>query len=175
MSVPTKSYGQASDRSPPPPFAKPRPLGATCYESLITRMPQIIITYKTYTTTFPRLSEEEFTGFQSVARNNPTKKVFPEKSFAEFLIEFYFEFRLSFILMLGLGILLGFLELEHFLILAFVPLFLWLILGGIVSILNFTDNYRYCNKYLLALNEKLLEFKTYEEYLYFHTFESAKY
>lgn len=138
-------------------------------------MPQIIITYKTYTTTFPRLSEEVFTGLQSVIKNDPSKKVFPEKSFVEFLIEFYFEFRLSFILMIGLGIIIGLFELEHFLILAFVPLILWLILGGLVSVLNFVENYRYSNKYILKLNERFLEFNTYEDYLYFHTFESSKY
>ena len=137
-------------------------------------MASLIIRYKTYTTTFPRLSSEEFAEMQAIIQKEPDNHFFPIKNNYTLIQALFKEFSFTFILMLFFGIVLGLFEIKNLFIFLFIPLILWLLLGGLSTLTNFIEDYRSGKRYLDELNNRFPYFINYEDYLYFHKFESLK-
>lgn len=137
-------------------------------------MPQIIIRYKRYSFNYPVLSEEEFFQIKAILEVDPEFECFPTKNLYEYLLALYDEFKISIGIAIAIGILIGCFDTREFLELLFVPLILWLLLGGMFSIINFTNNIIGYNKYYSKLQLQFLKFETYEQYLYFRKFEALK-
>ena len=105
----------------------------------------------------------------------PSFNCFPIKSQYEFLLDFFNEFKLQITISLGIGLLLGLFDTKEFLVMLFLPMILWLIFGGIVSVVNFYSCLQGYDKYNKALQQQFSNFETYEEYLYFRKFEALKF
>ena len=137
-------------------------------------MAEIIITYKTYTTTYLRLTEEEFYTFKKIKEISPQFEILRIKNKKDFRHALFNEFKYSIGSLLFLGFLIGFFDYSHYLIILFIPLILWLVLGGTISIMNFIEDFNSSKKYCDVLHEKFINFENYQQYLYFHKFQSSK-
>ena len=137
-------------------------------------MAEIIISYKAYTTRFPRFTEQEFYSLKEIKNGLIKFGIFRIKNRKDFLYEFFKEFKYAFGSMLFLGFIIEFFDRSHPCIILFIPLVLWLALGGIVSIINFTDDFNSSKKYCRRLHKNFLNFENYDQYLFFHKFESVK-
>jgi len=138
-------------------------------------MARITIFYKTYSLNYPVLSELEFYQLKAILEEDPYFDCFPIKTQHELILEFFNEFKLQLALTLGIGLLLGIFNSKEFIGMLFLPLIVWLIFGGIVSLLNFYTCLKGYDKYNKALQQQFPEFETYEQYLYFRKFEALKF
>lgn len=137
-------------------------------------MPRITIKYKRYSFNYPTLSEEEFFQIKAILKVDPEFECFPTKNFYEYLLALYEEFKIPIGILIGIGLLIGCFDTREFFEILFVPLILWLLFGGMFSIINFTHNIIGYNKYYSKLQLQFFSFETYEQYLYFRKFEALK-
>lgn len=137
-------------------------------------MPRITITYKTYTNNYPLFNEEEFFQLKAIFIADPSCNCLPKKNFSDFVYEFYNEFKLAIGASIAIGLIIyGFNTNEPFIIC--LPIIIWLLLGGFISIVNFIDSFNSYNNFYKKMKSEFVNFKTYEHYLYFIKFVGIKY
>ena len=98
----------------------------------------------------------------------------PKKIVYDYVYEFYNEFKLSIGVCLGIGLLILFFDSEEPYII-FLPFVIWLVLGGIISMINFTDNFLEFNKYHRKLKKNFRDLRHMIKYLYFAKYVAIKY
>ena len=117
---------------------------------------KVRFTYNKYDQKFIKLTEEEFYLLKMRREEYPYCDVIYIKNIFDLINELLKEF--------GLIILIFFL-------LFIIPLFLWLIFGGFISIINFVEDFNYNNAFNKKLNLNFDSLESYEDYTNFFLYE----
>ena len=137
-------------------------------------MAKISFIYKKFYNKYVILSIEDFDEIRRIKNINPEINLLPFKNFKKFIDEFTSEFWIEIGVNIILGLILIIIDSKEYLI-AIVPFIFWLLLGGLLSIYNFTENFVLYNKFYKLLNKEFPNFNSYNDYLKFEKLESYKY